>query len=181
VIQNSKLQEIAPNSAILRKKVHRICMRKIRVIQASKNDLGRWPNSHDLQTAMICFRKNVYREISRYESGGIDRADRGSEKRPRKTTDFTSIGAPRARPIRCSPLPVPQTISTNVRNCRKVRQANRAYVIASFQIAESMGFKGRISPMGGPAADRKMIAEFCISRFFRNCGESRVIASNHYF
>ena len=38
-------------------------------------------------------------EISRYEPGDVDRADRGSQTDPRKTTDATSIGTDTAGPI----------------------------------------------------------------------------------
>ena len=44
-----------------------------------------------------------------------------------------------------------------MRNCRKVRQANREVCIASFQIAEGIGFKGEFRQWGDPAADRRLI------------------------
>jgi hypothetical protein len=43
-------------------------------------------------------------------------------------------------------------------------------VISSFQIAESMGFKGEISPMGGSPADQRLNADYpCLhSRFSKS-------------
>jgi hypothetical protein len=68
---------------------------------------------------------------------------------PVAASRFVDLGS---GPGRCRIIPsatdlfptsiTPRLISANVQNCWDIRQANRAMVISTFQVAESMGFDG---------------------------------------
>jgi hypothetical protein len=83
-----------------------------------------------------------YREISRYEPRDFDRADTGSENGPRKTPDLTSIYTRGARPVCFSSLPIQEGVWRTCETAGKSGKQIERCVISSFQIAESIGFKG---------------------------------------
>ena len=60
----------------------------------------------------------------------IDQIQQARES-SRKAADPTSIGTRRARPICLPPLSVPEGVPADLRNCREVRQADRALVLIS--------------------------------------------------
>jgi hypothetical protein len=59
--------------------------------------------------------------------------------------DPTSIGTRRARPICFSSLPVPQGVSSDLRDGREVREANRAVRHLELPGRREHGFQGRLS------------------------------------
>ena len=76
----------------------------------------------------------------------------------------------RARQVRCSPLPVAQGIPVSLPTRRKRRQANRALCRLDFPSRREHGLQGRISPMGGFAADWKLITVGYRDRSFKKTG-----------
>jgi len=102
----------------------------------------------------------MIRRIVKYhdnEPNGANRSDPTGKSHPRKATGLTSIGTGRTRPICVSSLSVQEGIPANMRNCRKVRQANRAVCHFELPNRRKSGLQGRTSPMGGPPADRRLI------------------------
>ena len=60
-------------------------------------------------------------------------------------------------PICFSPLSISEDVLAEVRNCREVRQANRALRHLGTLDAASMGFKGEFRQWEQPASDRRLI------------------------
>src|SRR5258705_11728440 len=71
-----------------------------------------------------------------------------ARKTPRKGADPPLIGTRRARPICLSSLSGPEGVPTDVRNLRKIRQANRAACPLDAPDCRKIGLQGRFSQMG---------------------------------
>ena len=89
-----------------------------------------------------CLAYWLYRETSRYEPSGAHRSDTTNASGSRKSCWSYLNQLPQNGTGSCRTLSVPQGFSAVTRNRRKARQADRASVIATFQVAESRGTRG---------------------------------------
>ena len=106
-------------------------------------------------TFALCRSPGAHAHIVKYHviwTARPNRSDRTSQSDPRKATEPAWVGNRRARPICIPPLSISKGVSANVRNCREVRQANRAMCYLDIPNRREHGLQGRFSPMGGPAA-----------------------------
>ena len=82
----------------------------------------------------------------------------GTQRDSCKAADLLQSTPVESRPICFLPLSIPEGVSPSVRNCRKVRQADRALRNLKFSNRPEYGLPRRFSTMGGPTAHRRLIA-----------------------